>query len=305
MRRWLLALLLTAAAAPLASARDALAAIDACRARLDAGLDVGFTRIAERCPDLAPSLAGSPAAAWLPPDWDKPGNELSAAGLAELRTLLTRQPAAVSARAPRVARVAAVLAGLAASDHRQRGWWARFRQWLREVLARRPPEEDSGWLKRLLSGISLPQAVTWSALAGVIALAAAIVVNELRIAGFFGRSRRRSAPAAGDGAAAQLTLWEVERAAPVEQPRLLLELIVIRLREQDRLPPPRALTVHELNRVARLEAPDRERLHALTTACERVRFGPRGVAPPTLAAALARGRELLGALEPQPLRAAR
>ena len=311
MRHWLLALLLTTAGAPLASARDAVAAIDVCIARLDAGLDVGFTRIAEHCPDLAPSLAGSAAAAWLPPDWDKPGNELSAEGLAELRTLLTRQPAALSARAPRVARVAAVLAGLAASDQRQRGWWARFRQWLREVLARRPPEEDSGWLKRLIGDISLPQAllrvIAWSALAVVIALAAAIVVNELRIAGLVGRSRRRAAPAAGDSAAGhlQLTLREVEHAAPVEQPRLLLELIVARLREQDRLPPPRALTVHELNRVARLEAPDRERLHALTAACERVRFGPRDVAPPTLAAALARGRELLGALGPQPLRGAR
>src|SRR6201987_4906094 len=106
MRRWLLALLLTTAGAPLASARDAVAAIDACVARLDGGLDVGFTRIAERCPDLAPSLAGRPAGVWLPQDWDKPGNELSAAGLAELRTLLTRQPAALSARAPRVGRVA-------------------------------------------------------------------------------------------------------------------------------------------------------------------------------------------------------
>ena len=310
MRGWLLALLLTTAGAPLASARDAVAAIDACIARLDAGIDVGFARIAERCPELAPSLAGSPAAAWLPPDWDKPGNELSAEGLAELRTLLTRQPAALSVRAPRVARVGAVLAGLAAGDHRERGWWARFHKWLREVLARRPPEEDSGWLKRLMGDISLPQAllrvITWSSLAVVIALAAAIVGNELRIAGLFGRSRRRSAPAVSHGAAGQLqlTLGEVECAARAEQPRLLLELIVARLREQDRLPPPRALTLHELNRAARLATLDRERLSALTAACERVRFGPREAAPATLAAALTRGRELLAALEPPALQGA-
>ena len=141
----------------------------------------------------------------------------------------------------------------------ERGWWARFKQWLREVLARRPPEEDSGWLRRLMGDISLPQAllrvITWSALAVVIALAAAIVVNELRIAGLFGRSRRRAAPAASATArpgTCNSTLGELERAAPAEQPRLLLELVVARLREQDRLPPPRALTVHELNRVARL-----------------------------------------------------
>jgi hypothetical protein len=307
MRRWLLALLLTTVGAPLASARDAVAAIDACIARLDAGLDLGFARIAERCPELAPSLAASPAAAWLPPDWDKPGNELSAAGLAELRTLLTRAPAATSARAPRVARVGAVLAELAAGDHRERGWWARFKEWLREVLARRPPAEDSGWFERLMGSISLPQAVlraiTWSSLAVLIALAAAILVNELRIAGLLGRSRRRSVAGAGHGAAQQLqlTLREVEQAAPEEQPRLLLELIVARLRAQDRLPPPRALTVHELNRVARLAVADRERLTALSAACERVRFGPRDVAPPALAAALLSGRELLAALEPPAL----
>jgi hypothetical protein len=310
MRRWLLALLLTAAGAPLASARDAIAAIDGCIARLDAGLDVGFARIAERCPDLAPSLVASPAAPWLPSDWDKPGNELSAAGLAELRTLLTREPAALSARAPRVARVGAVLAQLAAGDHRERGWWARFKQWLREVLARRVPEEDSGWLERLMGNISLPQAVlrviTLSCLVVVMALAATLVINELRIAGLFGRSRRRAAAASSHGAGGnlQLTLPQIERAAPAEQPRLLLELIIALLRAQDRLPPPQALTVHELNRAARLPQADRERLGALTAACERVRFGRRDVAPAALAAALARGRELLAALEPQPQRGA-
>src|ERR1700732_3091542 len=239
MPRWVLAFLLTIAGAPLASASDAGAAIDACLARLDAGLDIGYARIAERCPDRPPSLGAGPAATWLPPDWDKPGNELSAAGLAELRTLLMRPPRAEPARAPRVARGGAVPAGLAAGDHRERGWWERFKQWLREVLTQRPPEQDSGWLRRLMGNVNLPQAVlraiSWSALAAVIALAAAIVVNELRVAGLFAPSRRRAARAARGGAAtpAPPGLAELERAAPAEQPRLLLDLVVARLREQD------------------------------------------------------------------------
>jgi hypothetical protein len=310
MSRWLLALVLTAAGAPAATARDALTTVDACIARLDAALDVGFARVAERCPDLAPSLAASPWAAWLPPDWNKPGNELSAASLAELRALLTRQSsAAAGVRQLRVERVSAVLAGLAPGDRRSGSWWTRFKQWLREVLARRPPTEDSGWLRRFFGNINMPQAVlrviTWAALAMVTALAAAIVVNELRIAGLLRGWRRRSGAAAhvGSAARAHLTLEQVAQASPAEQPRLLLELIVARLRDQDRLGPARALTLHELERAARLQEADRERLTALTAACERVCFAGREVSAPVLRAALSRGRELLAALEapaPQP-----
>src|SRR5437016_11199856 len=67
---------------------------------------------------------------------------------------------------------------------------------------------------------------------------------------------------------------------------------------QERLPPARSLTVHELTRAARLPGEsDRERLRELATTCERVRFGDQQESSSTLAAAIARGRELLAALE--------
>src|SRR5262249_29160448 len=62
----------------------ALRTLDDCIQRLDPVQDVGYSRIAERCPELAPALAASAWAAWLPHDWDRPGNELSAGGLTEL-----------------------------------------------------------------------------------------------------------------------------------------------------------------------------------------------------------------------------
>ena len=40
--------------------------LDACIGRLDQQLDVGYERIAARCPELAPALAQSPWAPWLP-----------------------------------------------------------------------------------------------------------------------------------------------------------------------------------------------------------------------------------------------
>src|SRR5437764_1078322 len=189
MSRRLLALLLAAAGWPTAGAHDALDAIDGCLRELDPGLDVGYQRIAARCPDLTPTLVQSQYAAWLPRDWNQTGNLLSADGLTELRALLTREPGA-------------------------------------------------------------------------------------------------------------LTLEDLERVSPLEQPSLLLELIARRLVAQERLPPARSLTVHELTRAARLPGEsDRERLRELATTCERVRFGDQQESSSTLAAAITRGRELLAALQ--------
>jgi hypothetical protein len=304
MSRWLLALVLAAAGLPGAAAREALGAIDACLAQLDRGLDVGYQRIAARCPDLAPSLMQSQWAAWLPRDWNQPQNLLSADGLMELRTLLTREPvSAPEGRAPRVARVAAVLATLTQADRPRGGWWARFRQWLREALTPPPQHADPGWLRRMIADLGLSQAVlegiVWGALVLVMALAGAVVMNELRVAGVLAgwRTAPRDARTA-PGRAAAVTLQDLEHASLLRQPTLLLELITVRLAEQDRLPPARALTVHELTRAARLpEESDRERLRELAAACERVRFSGREPAREALAAALARGRELLAALD--------
>jgi len=66
--RVLLALLLAAALLPCAPARDALQAIDDCVPRLDSELDVGYARVAARCPELTPALGESSFAAWRPAD---------------------------------------------------------------------------------------------------------------------------------------------------------------------------------------------------------------------------------------------
>jgi len=304
MSRWLLALLLAAAGWSTAGAHDALDAIDGCLRELDPGLDVGYQRIAARCPDLTPTLVQSQYAAWLPRDWNQTGNLLSADGLTELRALLTREPAATAARgAPSVEHVAALLAKVTQSDQPRAGWWTRLKQWLREVLAPRPERAGESWWRRLigdarLSDVAL-EAVGWGAMLLVIALAVVVVINELRVAGVL-KARERAhgrarTPAAGPGA---LTLEDLERVSPLEQPSLLLELIARRLVAQERLPPARSLTVHELTRAARLPGEsDRERLRELATTCERVRFGDQQESSSTLAAAIARGRELLAALE--------
>src|SRR5215467_10070296 len=77
-------------------------AIDACLRRLDPQTDIGYERIAARCPDLTRQLQASEGAAWLPRQWQAPNNDLSAASLEDLRHLLARELAtqATPSRAP-------------------------------------------------------------------------------------------------------------------------------------------------------------------------------------------------------------
>ena len=303
MNRCLLALLLTVCGtAPVAADDDVIAVIDGCIHSLDPSLDVGYRHVAERCPELARALAASPYAAWLPPDWSKPDNELSVGGLAELRRLLTRTLPTPAVRTPRVAQLADVLQELHHSDTAPRSWWARLKQWLRGVFTPQPGETEQGWLARLIGGIDLSQRVTraivWGALLLLLLLAGAVVANELRVAGWWRRHRRHgrqpAAHAAAGGAAGGL--GDVERASGTEQPRLLLQLIIQRLIELKWLPPARALTLKELERAARLpDELDRERLAALSAACERARYA-EVVSAALLSAASLRGRELFASL---------
>ncbi len=308
MLRPLPALLLTAALAPAAPAHDPLQAIDDCLAHIDGELDVGYARIAAHCPDLSAALTGSAFAPWLPADWQRPDNELSAAGLSELRAQLTREsaPPRHPHVQPRSAQAAQVVSALAPIEQAAaRGWWQRLKQWLRGLLTSHP-QADEAWLRRWLADLKVSTAVTeligWAALAAVVVLAAGIVINELRLAGVLRaraeRVRRRDAKPPPASSAA---LADIERAAPEEQPGLLLELIALRLAAQQPLASTRALTARELERQARLpQAPARAWLAELVAVCERVRFSAQGVNRSSLAAAVHSGRQLLRALERAP-----
>jgi hypothetical protein len=306
--RTLVALLWLAAAVPCAQARDVLQAIDACLGKLDSAIDVDYAHIAARCPDLPAALAASPWAPWLPAEWNRPDSQLSPAGLTELRTLLARaaRPQAARPAPPGTERVTAVLAALTHADDRRGSWWLRFKDWLRRVLAQGAGEQ--GWLARWLTRIDLSGAagelVVWGALALVVALAAGIVINELRFAGFAGRRVSGARAAAADSRRPHSlpTLAQIERAAPERQPALLLEFIAERLAEQDRLPAARALTARELGQRARLpDEAGRGLLAELVAVCERLRFSAEQVGDKSLAAALRAGRLLLATLDAAPV----
>jgi len=303
--RALRALLLAAALVPCAQARDALHVIDDCIMKLDSELDVGYARIAARCPDLTPALTQSPWAPWLPAGWNRPDDQLSASGLSELRALLAREagPGVNRRPPPRPERVAAVLATVTHGEAGSASWWQRCKDWLHRILAARAATRDhwlAHWLAQIKLASSTTQLIVWSALALVVALAAAIVINELRIAGLLGgRAGRAQARSALEHSPRRaLALEQIERAEPERQPGLLLELIALRLAEQERLPPARALTARELEQRAQLpDESGRPRLAELIGVCERLRFSGERVSDASLAAALRSGRTLLAALD--------
>ncbi len=276
--------------------------IDTCLSRLDPELDIGYDRIAARCPELVRQLDQGPWAPWLPRGWKEPGNDLSAGSLKEFRELVSREEA-VSApvRAPDVSGLKTVLNDLVGKP--AEGWWSRFKAWLRSILERHEQAAQDSWFDRMVSHVglsqSLRQVVAYTALGSVVLLAVVIVFNELRAAGLMRRGRGAGRRQGGMQRPLPDQAWnDIERSPLLEKPRLLLNLVVRRLGERGFLPPAGALTVRELTRVARLPDPDdRARLCKLAIAAERVRYSAEELEPSVLEESVVRGRELLGRLD--------
>lgn len=288
------------------SLADARAAIDACTKRLDPAQDIGYDRVAARCPDLARVLERSEFEEWLPQGWNEARNNLSSGSLTELGALIERELSIqASSRTPRVERLNEVLAGLGAQREEGTGAWARFKRWLRNLLERPEGMGGEGWFGRMVSraGISdaIVELITYVALGAMVLLALVVVANELKAAGLLGR-RNRDALAGkkpDDESSPRLpTFSEIEQAPLVERPRMLLQLIAGRLTALRRLPPASAFTVRELTRSADLgDEEDRKRLATVALAAERARYAADGVPAAALESAFAQGRELLQNIE--------
>jgi hypothetical protein len=310
-------LMMSAAMAPAGAAvraesvgvATALEAIDSCIGRLNPDVDIGYERVIARCPTLVGRLDGSGVAPWLPRDWRRPGNDLSAGGLRALRELVLHElqlAPATGARHPGVQQVPGILASLTQADAEHSGWWARARAWLRTVIAGGDEAGDEGWLGRMIGQSGVRQAVlelvSYGALALVVVLAVGVVGNELWVGGVWGRRRRRGGDADGGAVAdsggvaggARLD-WTRVLGAPVAQRLgLLLELVVARLNESGGVRLSRGLTGRELLRTAGLaDERARERLGAVVRASERVRFSGGAISETEIAAVMEEGRRLL------------
>jgi hypothetical protein len=288
------------------SVESLVATIDACRDRLDPQIDIGFERIAARCPDLARRLEQNELAAWLPEGWKDTGNNLSVGSLQELAVLMRREITTHSSRpAPNVQRLHIVLTEIGQTPEHRDSLWKRVRLWMNRILPSSDEPPDNGFLPRIVSRIGLPQTlieiVSYIALASILALGFFILANELRAAGVF--RRRTAAKVAGPlilaPTLAQMSWCDVERADVADKPRVVLELLIDRLTRAHLLPPARSLTNRELTRAVKLSnANDQDRLQTLALTAERMRFAAAAADRAEVEAAVAGGRVILRTLDP-------
>jgi len=278
--------------------------LEPCIRRLDPQVDIGYERVAARCPELTRLLEQSGLVAWLPKDWKESHNDLSAGGLRQLEELAARELATRSGvRTADPSRLRPVLAELNTVQPQQ-SWWARFKAWLRSALESSQRTSGDDWLsslsRRLRFSTTILNLISYTALTAVVLLAGVIITNELRVSGALTRVlplRRRGAirqrSVDGHPPATHLEVLDL-----TERPRLLLELIATRLSDPLSQPPSRALTVRELAASLPVgDKEDRSSLLDLARAAEQVRFSGREVPTAFLEATLVRGVALLERLQ--------
>jgi hypothetical protein len=250
-----------------------------CIARLDSQTDVGFARIAARCPELVQQLQEGDWAAWLPRGWQDPGNDLSAGGLRELQALgRAATPGGQMGRTPRLQSLSQILDRLPRSNE---GRWSSVERWLRSWFGPEPQipsGSDAGFLARLSITATTVEVLAASALAATLLFFGWIIFGEWRST----RSDRAAGRLAADAPQTvnkavahdegQTQVREPQPRGWMDRPRDLLALLLAELARRRDLPPTGALTVRELTSMARLVDVQRRQLVALAVAAERLRF---------------------------------
>jgi hypothetical protein len=257
---------------------------------------VGLTALEEKCPGLTRALEESGHLALLS---TVSRATLDAYDLGDFEQIddWYAEPAA---RNIDVDTLGPILESLQAQEpERPLTWFERFKRWLRTLLERPEGSEDN-WLSRWLEGVSISEAVarvlTYLAIALILGLTVAVIVNELRVAGVFRRRRGAqeagmivagAASAVGDDAA-DLDSLPVDRKA-----QALLRMLITALVQTGRLRTERSLTHRELcARAAFDNAGQRESFRRVAALAERTVYGSRAVPPEEVEAVVAATRSL-------------
>lgn len=296
LRRWLPAALAGLWCAVAGAASPDPLADCAARAPPDAR---GIVALETACADLEAALQASGATDQLPANWRE---GLDAVGLDDLVTLRARYRGDPPASPADPAALPAILDQLASEqDAPRKSWWDVAKDWLRAWLGQ-PGQRSDSWLRDLLDRLSqsrdLIHVITYVLLAVVVAAAVAFIVNELRIAGVLSR---RHAPRPRQGQTPDtampprpLSLGDLDTAAWIDQPSILLRLLVAQLMARGALVTERSLTHRELiDRAVLPDADSRERFTRVARVAERAVYAQGTVDAEQARAAVADGRSLL------------
>jgi hypothetical protein len=295
-----LACVLCMAGTALAADDAALRVVEACRAKLDARVDVGIERIQKRCTDLLPALEKAPWHDLLPRAMRERREEISAESLGALVELVRASSVDAPRRAaPARATLDPVLAALGKKGQEGVTRWERFKRWLKQKLEARDKDVKSDWreewLRKLRTSEGVAQAITYVGYALVGLLVTYVVWMELRAAGVLGagrRSARRNGPAAEWRR--RLMLADVLAAPLSARPGMLLQLLGEALARARRLPAAAGLTAGAIARRARLETTaDRDELADVARVADAVRYAPYRPDDAALERTVDEARELL------------
>ncbi|HEU5136631.1 MAG TPA: DUF4129 domain-containing protein [Steroidobacteraceae bacterium] len=300
MRAWIGLLVLVLPGVALAADDPALRVVEACRARLDARVDIGIERIQKRCPDLLPALASAPWRDLLPPTLRERREEITAGSLRALEDLIRQSGEGATPRpAPDRERLDAVLAELGEKGQQGATRWERFKQWLKDKVENRKEDDETSWLERLArqfkTSEGVAQFITYTGYVMVGVLVAFVIVSELRAAGLFGGTRRASRRANPSAEwRRRLVLADVARAPLADRPGMLLRLLGEALTRAQRLPAADGLTATAIAQRARLDSADeRDELRRLAATADVVRYGDTPPADESIEGAVAAARTLL------------
>lgn len=184
--------------------------------------------------------------------------------------------------------------------------WERIMRWIRAWFDRTQSDPDS-WLSRWLDRVTIPEVIWRAVLYGsiflVIVLALAVIINELRAAGYLQRRSGALEPADPQqqaGSARRETPVDAETLLAEGNAPALLRILVATLVRSGRLRTERNLTHRELcMRAAFDHAEERESFRRVAELAERAVYSSDGIAPeeikPVAAAARALHQKLSGA----------
>jgi hypothetical protein len=299
---------LPAVAAKTAADAAGLAAIERCVARLDPIADIGFERVAARCPELPAALDAASWSALLPPNWRTRGAALSRDGLIALAALVTERESARPERVmPDPQKIQQTLADVGAIVDDRSSLWERVKRWLRDVFARSQEGEREGMLRRMFGPIDVSEAISralaYAGYALLVAFACFVVLQELRAAGLLDHRRRRQRTEVRQkiGAVARLELTDVMAAPLAERPGLLLRMLAEVWRTKLRPDPTSAMTATEFSELVRAAVPSAAaEVAALARTADAVRYGGRSVPDSDLSDATRGASALLEALRAAP-----
>lgn len=280
MRSIVFALWLLAAPAVFAQEdRSARQVLDDCVESVETDV-IGMPALEQHCPGLEQALADLGLDAFIA-DWQ--WDAIGVYGLTSLQSMEQRYREAPAAAAVQVDSLHSVLDELRqpVQAEQQLTWFERFKRWLRNLLSPQDAADTDSWLARWLSEHRLSDTARnilfYGSVILIVLLAAAVIVNEVRVARKGRRKRARNdASGAERGVSDVLAAGslDLDRATRAERPSILLQMLVATLVKTGRLQAERSLTHRELTARARFDdSSQRESFRRVAQLAERIVYG--------------------------------